>query len=110
MVVEFSLAGVKLLAMNGNPQPGFTPGVSLVVTCDGQQELDRVWDALLDGGDAQACGWLKDRYGVAWQVVPDALPRLMKAGDAAQRGRVMAALMQMVKIDAAGLEAAFHAS
>lgn len=110
MMVTFTLAGAPVLAFNGEPPPGFTNGVSLVVTCTGQAELDRVWDALLDGGEAQACGWLKDRFGVSWQVVPEALPRLMTAGDAAQRGRVMAALMQMVKIDAAALEAAFHAT
>lgn len=110
MMVTFTVAGAPMLAFNAEPPPGFTNAVSLVVSCDGQAELDRVWDALLDGGQAQACGWLKDRFGVAWQVVPEALPRLMTAGDAAQRGRVMAALMQMVKIDAAALEAAFHAS
>lgn len=110
MLVAFSLGGVPVLAMNGNPQPGFTAGVSLVATCADQAELDRVWDALVAGGTPMACGWLQDRFGVAWQVVPEALPRLMRAGDAAQCGRVMAALMRMVKIDVAALEAAFHAS
>ncbi|MBR0648531.1 VOC family protein [Roseomonas terrae] len=110
LLVEFSIGGAPMLAMNGNPGEGFTNAVSLSALCADQPELDRVWDALLDGGQAQACGWLKDRYGVAWQLVPEALPRLMKAGDEAQRGRVMAALMQMVKIDAAALEAAFNAS
>lgn len=109
MMVTFTLAGAPVLAFNAAPPPGFTNGISLVVSCAGQEELDRVWSALLEGGEAQACGWLKDRFGVAWQVVPEALSRLMQAGDAAQRGRVMAALMQMVKIDAAALEAAFHA-
>jgi predicted 3-demethylubiquinone-9 3-methyltransferase (glyoxalase superfamily) len=110
LLAEFSLPGTSVLAMNGNPGEGFTNAFSLVALCADQDELDRVWDALLDGGQPQACGWLKDRFGVAWQVVPEALPRLMKAGDPAQRGRVIAALMQMVKIDAATLEAAFHAS
>ena len=110
MMVTFTLAGAPMLAFNADPPPGFTNAVSLVASCADQAELDRVWDALIDGGQAQACGWLKDRFGVAWQVVPDTLPRLMTAGDAAQRGRVMAALMQMVKIDAATLEAAFHGS
>lgn len=110
LLVEFSIGGAPMLAMNGNPGEGFTNAVSLSALCADQPELDRVWDALLDGGQAQACGWLKDRYGVAWQLVPEALPRLMKAGDETQRGRVMAALMQMVKIDAAALEAAFNAS
>ncbi len=111
LMVAFTLAGAPMLAFNGEPPPGFTNGISLVVSCAGQAELDRVWDGLLEGGgEPQACGWLKDRFGIAWQVVPEVLLRLMKAGDAAQRGRVMAALMQMVKLDAAGLEAAFHAS
>jgi predicted 3-demethylubiquinone-9 3-methyltransferase (glyoxalase superfamily) len=110
MMVTFTLAGAPMLAFNADPPPGFTNAVSLVACCADQAELDRVWDALLDGGQAQACGWLKDRFGVAWQVVPEALPRLMTAGTDDQRGRVMAALMQMVKIDAAALEAAFHAS
>ena len=110
LLVEFTIGGTAVLAMNGNPQPGFTAGVSLVATCADQAELDRVWSALTEGGEAMACGWLKDRFGVAWQVVPAALPRLMRAGDARQRSRVMAALMGMVKIDVATLEAAFHAA
>lgn len=110
LLVEFSIGGAPMLAMNGNPGEAFSNAVSLSALCADQAELDRVWDALLDGGTAQACGWLKDRYGVAWQLVPEALPRLMKAGDEAQRGRVMAAMMQMKKIDAAALEAAFNAS
>ena len=109
MMVTFALAGAPMLAFNAAPPPGFTNAVSLVVACGSQAELDRVWDALLDGGEPQACGWLKDRFGVAWQIVPECLPRLMTSGDAAQRARVMAALMTMVKIDAAALEAA-HAN
>jgi predicted 3-demethylubiquinone-9 3-methyltransferase (glyoxalase superfamily) len=110
LLVEFTLGGVPMLAMNGNPGEAFTNATSLSALCADQVELDRLWDALLDGGEAQACGWLKDRYGVAWQIVPEALPRLMKAGDEAQRARVIGALMQMVKIDAAALEVAFNAS
>jgi predicted 3-demethylubiquinone-9 3-methyltransferase (glyoxalase superfamily) len=110
LLVEFTLNGTPMLAMNGNPGEAFTNAVSLSALCADQAELDQVWDALLVGGQAQACGWLKDRYGIAWQLVPEALPRLMKAGDAAQRGRVITALMQMVKIDAAALEAAFNAT
>lgn len=110
LLVEFTLAGAPMTAMNGNPGEGFTNAVSLSVLCPDQAELDTLWDALLEGGKAQACGWLKDRFGVAWQLVPEALPRLMKAGNEAQRGRVIGALMQMTKIDAAVLEAAFNAS
>ena len=110
LLVEFTIGGAPMLAMNGNPGEAFTNAVSLSALCADQAGLDALWDALVDGGQPQACGWLKDRYGVAWQLVPEALPRLMKAGDEAQRGRVIAALMQMVKIDAAALEAALHAS
>ena len=110
LLVEFNLNGTKMLAINGSPGEAFTNAVSLSALCADQAELDLIWNALLEGGQAQACGWLKDRYGVAWQLVPEALPRLMKAGNEAQRGRVIAALMQMVKIDAAALEAAFNAS
>jgi predicted 3-demethylubiquinone-9 3-methyltransferase (glyoxalase superfamily) len=109
MMVTFTLAGAPMLAFNASPPPGFTNAVSLVVACDDQAQLDRVWNALLDGGEAQACGWLKDRFGVAWQIVPECLPRLMTNGTPDRRARVMAALMAMVKIDAAALEAA-HAS
>lgn len=106
MMVTFTLAGAPMLAFNASPPPGFTNAVSLVVACDDQAQLDRVWDALLDGGEPQACGWLKDRFGVAWQVVPECLPRLMTKGTPDQHARTMAALMSMVKIDAAALEAA----
>ena len=111
LMVTFTLAGAPMLAFNGETPPGFTNGVSLVVACADQAELDRVWDGLLaGGGKTQACGWLTDRFGVAWQVVPDVLLRLMEKGDAAQRSRVMGALMTMIKLDAAAIEAAFHAS
>lgn len=109
-LVNFTLAGAPMLAFNGEPAPGFTHGVSLMVTCADQAELDRVWSAMLeDGGTPVACGWLKDRFGVSWQIVPEALQRLITSGDAAQRGRLMAALMTMVKLDIAALETAFHA-
>jgi predicted 3-demethylubiquinone-9 3-methyltransferase (glyoxalase superfamily) len=106
-LVTFTLAGAPMLAFNAAPPPHFTNAMSLVVTCADQPELDRVWDALLDGGQVQACGWLTDRFGVVWQVVPENLPRLMASGTIDQRGRVMAALMTMVKLDAAALQAAF---
>lgn len=110
LLVTFTLAGAPMLAFNAEPPPDVTNAVSLVVTCADQAELDRVWAALLDGGQAQACGWLRDRFGVVWQVVPQVLPRLMASGTAEQRGRVMAALMAMVKLDAAALQAAFDAA
>lgn len=108
-VVEFDLGGRPCMALNGRPDMAFTPALSLVVTCADQAELDRVWDGLLEGGAPQRCGWLTDRYGVSWQVVPAGLGEMMRKGDAAQRGRMMAALMPMVKLDIATLKAAWAA-
>ncbi|MBR0680146.1 VOC family protein [Roseomonas eburnea] len=108
-VVEFDLGGRSCLALNGRQGMGFTHALSLVVTCADQAELDRVWDGLVEGGAPQRCGWLTDRYGVSWQVVPAGLGRMMRQGEEAQRGRLMAALMPMVKLDIATLEAAWAA-
>ncbi len=109
MAVSFELDGRPFLALNGGPRPGpFTAAVSLVAHCGTQAELDRVWDRLLEGGgEAQRCGWLTDRFGVAWQVVPSSLPAMMQSGDPSRTDRVMAALMPMVKLDEAALRAAF---
>lgn len=107
LVVEFSLAGAPYMALAGNPEPVSSPLTSISVLTEDQAETDRLWDALTaDGGEPGPCGWLKDRFGVHWQIVPEALPRLLSAGDQAATGRVMAALMTMSKIDIAGLEAA----
>lgn len=105
LTVAFELAGKKHLALNGNPGIPFTEAASLVVTCADQTELDRIWDGLGEGGTPLKCGWIKDRYGLSWQVVPAVLPQLM-SGDADRAGRVMAALMDMVRIDIAALERA----
>ena len=83
VLVNFTLAGKPVMALNGNPQPGFVDACSMVVSCEGQAELDRIWDGLLAGGATKACGWLADRYGVAWQVVPDNLPDLLDPADQA---------------------------
>lgn len=107
MLVEFTLAGQRYLALNGGPMFQFSEAISLVVNCADQAELDRVWEALIaDGGRPLQCGWLKDKYGLAWQVVPEALPGLIKDRDPAKAARVMAALMTMVKPDIAALERA----
>jgi predicted 3-demethylubiquinone-9 3-methyltransferase (glyoxalase superfamily) len=104
---EFELAGQKFMALNGGPQFKFTEALSLYVNCKDQAEVDRYWDGLLEGGGApQQCGWLKDRYGLSWQIIPEALPRLMNDPDPAAAERVMKAMLQMVKIDIAQLEAA----
>jgi predicted 3-demethylubiquinone-9 3-methyltransferase (glyoxalase superfamily) len=106
LLARFEIGGQPILALNGNADHPFTNAVSLVATCADQAELDRVWDALLVGGAPIACGWLKDRYGVAWQVVPDGLAELVTTTDEAGRTRFMAAMHKMVKLDLATLEAA----
>lgn len=109
-IVEFRLFGQRFMAMAAGPHHDFNDAISLVVECDDQAELDRYWDALLaDGGRAQACGWLIDRYGLRWQIVPAAMGRLMADGDRARVKRVTDAMLQMVKIDIAALERAYDA-
>ncbi len=107
LLVDFVLAGTPYQGLNGGPQHPFTEAVSISVLTADQAETDRLWDALLaDGGRPKACGWLADRYGLCWQIVPEALPRLLADPDPAAAGRVMQAMLGMVKIDIAGLEAA----
>lgn len=105
LTVTFDLAGQSFMALNGGPLFKFNEAVSLVVHCDSQAEIDHYWQALGEGGDpaARQCGWLKDRYGLSWQVVPAAIGRLMTGPNA---DRVMAAILSMKKIDLAALEAA----
>ena len=103
-ILEFSLMGQSYAASNGGPHYTLTPAASIVAHVDGQAEVDRLWDALLaDGGTESRCGWLTDRYGLSWQIIPRALPRLLQAD---KTGKVMQAMLAMVKIDLAGLEAA----
>ncbi|MGJ3231856.1 MAG: VOC family protein [Oceanicaulis sp.] len=105
LVVEFTLSGAPYMTMNGNPEPAPSYMTSISVLAKDQAETDRLWDALTEGGEESLCGWLKDRYGVHWQIVPEALPRLMGEGpETAQK--VSAALMKMKKIIVADLEAA----
>jgi predicted 3-demethylubiquinone-9 3-methyltransferase (glyoxalase superfamily) len=111
MIVAFSLGGVPYQILNGGPHYRLTPAASIVVSTPDQTETDRLWDALTaNGGAPGRCGWLTDRWGVSWQIVPEALPRLLGAPDRASAGRAQAAMMQMNKIDIAALEAAFNAS
>lgn len=107
MTVVFSLNGQEFTALNGGPQFRFDEAVSFQISCDTQAEVDYYWSALTkDGGQEGPCGWLKDKFGLSWQVVPSALPRLMSAGDPAATARVMNAFMQMKKFDIAALEQA----
>ena len=106
MSVTFELEGQRFMALNGGPQFSFTPAISLFVSCETQEEVDRLWAALVDGGEEQPCGWLKDRYGVSWQIIPNALGELLGDPDPVKSQRVMQAMLQMKKIDVAGLKQA----
>jgi len=99
MTVSFQLYGQDFIALNGGPMFKFTEAISLVVSCETQEEVDEYWEKLSEGGEKSRCGWLKDKYGLSWQVVPAVLGELMKSGDAASSQRVMAALLQMDKLD-----------
>lgn len=104
MTVSFELAGQNFTALNGGPHFRFNEAVSFVVNCLDQKEVDHFWDRLSDGGKESQCGWLKDRYGLSWQIVPVTLPALLKGDDPGASGRVMKALLQMKKLDIAALE------
>jgi predicted 3-demethylubiquinone-9 3-methyltransferase (glyoxalase superfamily) len=108
-VVDFTLLGQPFQAMTAGPHHDFNDAISIVVSCEDQAELDRYWDALLvGGGKPQACGWLIDRFGVRWQIVPKALDDMMRSPDTAQSKRVADAMLEMVKLDVATLETAFR--
>jgi len=106
MSIDLDLDGQPLTLLNGGPYFKLNEAFSLVVHCATQAEVDRYWDSLLDGGQASQCGWLKDRFGLSWQIVPDVLLELMADPDRAKAGRVAAAMMKMVKLDIAQLKAA----
>jgi predicted 3-demethylubiquinone-9 3-methyltransferase (glyoxalase superfamily) len=99
MVVTFQLDGQEFLALNGGPQFKFTEAISLVANCETQQEIDGLWEKLSEGGAKNQCGWLKDKYGLSWQIVPTVLGKLMQDKDAEKANRVMKAMLQMHKID-----------
>ena len=106
LVVAFRLAEVEFLALNGGPHFKFNEAISLSVDCRSQEELDELWEKLSAGGSSGHCGWLKDRYGLSWQLVPTVLSRLLADADRGRAQRVMAALMGMTKLDIRALEAA----
>lgn len=107
-VVDFTLFGQRFQAISAGPLDPFNHAISMVVVCDDQAELDRYWNGLLDGGKAEACGWLQDKFGVSWQIVPACLDEMMSDRDPARSRRVTDAMMGMVKLDIAALQAAFR--
>ncbi len=107
-VVEFTLMGQPFQAISAGPLDPFNHAISFVVECDDQAELDRYWDALATGGTIEECGWVRDRYGLCWQVVPRVMGERMKDPDRAAARRVTEAMLKMKKLDVAKLEAAYH--
>lgn len=106
MSAEFQLEGRDFVAFNGGPDFTFNPAISFTVDCKTQEEVDELWEKLSAGGEQQPCGWLQDKFGVSWQIVPTILPKLLRDKDVEKAGRVMAAMMKMKKIDIAALKAA----
>ena len=110
MSVSFELEGQPFIALNGGPSFSFSDGISLFVSCETQGEVDELWAKLTAGGKESQCGWLKDRFGVSWQIIPTALPRLMSSSVPGAAGRVIQAMLKMQKIDIAELQRAHDAS
>ena len=110
MTVDFTIAGQRFIALNGGKQPGFnfTSAVSFVMNCDTQDEIDRLWDRLSEGGAQQQCGWVVDRFGVTWQVVPRALDQMLNDSDPERANRVMQAMLPMSKLEVKPLEDAYN--
>jgi predicted 3-demethylubiquinone-9 3-methyltransferase (glyoxalase superfamily) len=108
LAVLFELDGEEFMAINGGSQFKFTPAISLFVNCESQDEIDRYWDKLLEGGQALACGWVTDRFGVTWQIAPSRLRSMLQDPDPAKANRTMQAMMSMIKLDIAALERAYR--
>ena len=108
MMVTFELEGQPFMALNGGPQYSFTPAISFFVSCDSQAEVDELWDKLSAGGAEVQCGWLRDKFGLSWQIIPKALMELMGDKDPAKSQRVFKAMLQMTRIDIEGLKRAYR--
>lgn len=106
MTVDFELDGTPFTAINGGPEFEFDEAMSLLIECEDQKEIDHYWDKLTDGGKEVQCGWLRDKYGLAWQVVPKGMDEVFEGDDPARADRAMKAMLKMVKLDIAALEAA----
>jgi len=107
MSATIEIEGQQFIAFNGGPMFKFTEAISLFVNCDSQEEIDHLWEKLSEGGQKQKCGWLKDKYGVSWQIIPPVLGQMLQDKDPAKSKRVMQAMLQMDKIDIAGLKKAY---
>lgn len=107
MIVTFQLEGQEFIALNGGPQFKFTEAISLLVNCESQQEVDELWRKLSAGGEESRCGWLKDKFGLSWQIIPTALGKMLSDKDPQKAGRVMQAMLQMKKIELPKLERAY---
>jgi predicted 3-demethylubiquinone-9 3-methyltransferase (glyoxalase superfamily) len=108
MTVSFQLEGHDFTGLNGGPEFKFNEAVSLLVNCESQEEVDELWEKLSAGGEKGPCGWLKDKFGLSWQIVPTVLDEMLQDEDAAKANRVMQAMLQMTKIDIAELEKAYR--
>ena len=108
MSITFELNGQEFIAFNGGPQFSFSPAISFLVSCETQDEVDALWETLAAGGEAQRCGWLKDKYGVSWQIVPAVLGEMLQDADTEKSSRVMAALLTMDRLDIGRLRQAYN--
>jgi predicted 3-demethylubiquinone-9 3-methyltransferase (glyoxalase superfamily) len=108
MSVIAEIEGQQLYALNGGPHFSFTPAISLFVDCETQEEVDELWEKLSAGGEKVQCGWLRDKYGLSWQIIPRALSEMLREKDEARASRVMKAMLQMTKIDIQGLKEAYN--
>jgi predicted 3-demethylubiquinone-9 3-methyltransferase (glyoxalase superfamily) len=108
MMVTFQLEGQEFMALNGGPVFTFSPAISLFVNCETQEEVDKLWDKLSEGGEKGQCGWLKDKYGISWQIVPTAFGQMMRDKDPKKRKNVMQAMLKMKKLDIKALKDAYE--
>jgi predicted 3-demethylubiquinone-9 3-methyltransferase (glyoxalase superfamily) len=108
MSATFNLNGQEFIALNGGPVFTFSPAISFFVNCENQEEVDELWEKLSEGGEIEQCGWLKDKYGISWQIVPTILGELLNDKDSEKSSRVMKAMLQMKKIDIAALKQAYE--
>jgi len=107
LTIDFNLNGQDFIALNAGPWQSFSPAISFLITCDSQEQVDHLWDGLLEGGEPMQCGWITDKFGVTWQVVPEVLDRYLSDSDPVKAKRVMDAMLQMVKLDSVVLKQAY---